>query len=241
MPTLQQESEVLAAWTRLGVLLGTSAGAEAPDLERLLLATARFAPGNARVFGLAVGWLATFGHLVARHRLKHLIQAELEPEHQATLGLLLDMAARHGAPQALCATVRPVCRKSPQRTALFTAYRTAGLEALAQSQSCPEAIRWNLYAPDFPPREDTLRPRAWVVAHNPDFGSRAAYKGDLRSSIVETLRHDLPKNGIASESGLARLCSATRPALREALGDLELENKIIWDKGRSGNGVRLAA
>ena len=84
-------------WARVGVLFGCEPSRESPDLERLLIDTARKCPDNARLLPLAVTWLVEYGQFVARHRLKRLVQTELEPEPQAILGLLIEEAVRHGA------------------------------------------------------------------------------------------------------------------------------------------------
>jgi hypothetical protein len=44
---------VAARWVRLGVLLNVKAADQAPDVERLLLDTARVASANSRLFILA--------------------------------------------------------------------------------------------------------------------------------------------------------------------------------------------
>jgi hypothetical protein len=58
---------VAAGWTRLGVMLNVTPARHTPDLERLILDTARIASSNSRLFLLAASWLARYGDYVARH------------------------------------------------------------------------------------------------------------------------------------------------------------------------------
>jgi len=91
----------IARWSRVGVLFGSRPARTTPDLERLLLDTARLAPGNARLFYLAITCLSRYGNFVARHRLKRLIETGLEVDHQPVLGALLTLAVNHGASREL--------------------------------------------------------------------------------------------------------------------------------------------
>src|SRR5687767_14634029 len=81
---------VTSQWSRLGAMFAVEPAARTPDLERLLLDTARLAGDNARLFILAASWLTRYGAFVAKHRLSRMILEELEPEHRPTLGLLLE-------------------------------------------------------------------------------------------------------------------------------------------------------
>ena len=87
---------VAARWARLGAMLNVKTASRTPDIERLLLDTARVCQANSRLFVLAASWLALYGDYVARHRLAHLIRRELEAEYRPALGLLLDWARGNG-------------------------------------------------------------------------------------------------------------------------------------------------
>src|ERR1051326_1957354 len=73
-------------------MLNVQPAAETPDIERLLLDTARAASANTRLLVLAVTWVSRHGHYVSRARLARLVQDELEVEHQPTMGLMLESA-----------------------------------------------------------------------------------------------------------------------------------------------------
>ena len=74
--------------------------------------------------------------------------------------------------------------------------------------------------------------------HNPDYRRRADLQGDLRCSIIETLRHD-PDAG-ASAVELQRRCSMrSYPPLLRALDQLELDGTIERTREGVSKRVRL--
>lgn len=217
------QNTVLAQWSRAGILFGTPAARTSPDPERLLLNTARHAPGNVRLFSHAVSWLAQYSNLIARHRLKRLATDELEPDARPTLGLLLDFAITHGASRELNLAA-DCCEKHDKPRILFDVHRRSpARRRLAKSSASPAAVARGLWAPHVEPATDALRPAAWIIQRNPSYRDRAIRKGDLRSTILETLRRDTPEGSLGSERELAMLCAANRPAVTRSLNDLEIE------------------
>jgi len=215
--------KLFARWARVGVLFGARPSRGSPDLERLLLDTARHAPSNARLFAWAVTWLSQYSRFVARHRLKRLALADLEADARPALGLILDLAVKHGAARGLNLAA-DVCGAHPEPRPLFHVHAgSAARRRLAERSACPEAKRRGLWAPDIEPRLDALRPVGWILAHNPAYRDRAVRKGDLRCTVLETLRRDTPDGQLASELALVELCAANRPAVSAALDDLEHE------------------
>ncbi len=218
-------ASVEAAWSRLGVLLPVEPQHESPDLERLLLETVRQLPTNARLFQIAVTWLATFGGFVAKHRLKRLVITELERESQPVLGLLLETAIRLGSPQELD-QIAEVCHPSELPRPLFKSQQSSpAVSSLAESNASALSRKWGVWAPEIDLKRGVIRPVGWVLKHNKDYRDRIVRKGDLRCSIIETLRRDT--NGeVPSEAELARLCGASRHAIRKSLEALKLEGDI---------------
>jgi len=215
--------QVIAQWVRVGVLFAGRRSRHAVDPERLLLETACLAPGSARLYAAAVSWVSRYDSFIARHRLKRLIADELEPTSRAALGLLLDLAIKHGASRTLNIAAE-VCGKCDAPYPLLDVHaRSATRRRLARRSACPEALRRGLWAPDVEIKRDALRPASWIIAQNPTFRERAIRKGDLRCTILETLRRDAPARELASEQALTRLCAAQRVAVRAALDDLEIE------------------
>ncbi len=234
-----------AQWAKLGIVFNCAPAAQTPDLERLLLATARQVGANARLLPLVITWLVEYGGFVAKHRLKRLIAAELEVDGRAALGLILESAIAHGGSRELRIAVE-ACTPSPVARALFDIHRgNAALETIAKNAASPLARKWNLWAPEAALKRDAIRPVAWLHAENPTYTDRIIRKGDLRSSILEVLRWE-SGGFVRSESEMARLSGATRSAVRKALASLKQEGVIamVMREGNTrdhGIELRLAA
>jgi hypothetical protein len=222
----RSQPSLISRWARIGVLLHAAPAAETPDIERLLLESAREAPANVRVLTIAVSWLVAYGPLVARHRLRRLAATELSGEFQPILGLILDTAVAHGAPREL-SIVTELCRvAAPPRPLAAIQRADASLTELAERTASPLARTWGVLVPEILPRAELLRPATWVLANNPGLRDRALRKGDLRCSILESLRIDAGGRA-GSEAELARLCGATRAAVRKALDALVREGEVV--------------
>ena len=231
--------KVISRWTRLGIFFGASPARRSPDLERLLLDTARLVPANPRLFYLAVTWLSRYSNFVARHRLKHLVECDLEPDVQPGLGVLLALAIKHGASREL-RIAADICAPAEVPRPVFNVQRRSReLEQLARERASDEGLGWNLWVPDQPPKLDALRPTHWLIANNPSYLERIVRKGDLRCSILLTLRHDVPGSTVESEMALARLCSANRLAVHKALDDLEYEGYELREQDPGSRSRRI--
>lgn len=220
---------LIAAWTRIGAGFNVEPAERSPDIERLILETARCASMDSRLFAMAMTWLSMFDRLVARHRLGRLVMTELEPGYRPVLGLLLELAQvsrRGGHFNAVIAMCGPAELAGP----LFEVDRGSGaLSARAERRASEVSRRWNLWTEEMAVKKDAIRPAGWIIDHNPVFRARADFKGDLRASIVEVLRVDAAAG--ASESELARHCGVTRMAVRAALADLELGGWVLREAG----------
>jgi hypothetical protein len=215
--------KMISQWTRLGAGFTSDPSRQSPDLERLLLETARVAPGVARLFVMAATWLHRYGDLIAKHRLKRLIRDELEREHQSTLGLLLDIAQQGTHPAQFASIVRelsPACEARP----LFDIERTSvKLIERAERRASPISARWGLWCEEIEFKDDALRPASWLMSQNPSLVMRADFRGDLRASVLAALEHDADAG--RSELDLARQCGGSRAQVRSALDNLELTGK----------------
>lgn len=201
--------------------------AQTPDLERLLLETARQCHNNVRLFELATTWLSLYAPFVARHRLKSLVIQELDRQFQPVLGLILETSIELGASRELNIAAEP-CKPAANGQPLFTVQRQdEHLRKLALKNASALSRRWGVWAPPVTQKLDAIRPAQWLLDKNPTWSARVIRKGDLRCSILEALRHDTQNGSVDSEAQLARLCSATRAATSKALNSLVQEGAVV--------------
>lgn len=220
-------------------MLNVRAARRTPDIERLLLDTARVASWNSRLFVLAAGWLALYGDYVAKHRLARLVADELESEYRPTLGLLLDWAkARGGANGSRFNLAIKACGRPADARPLFEVERrNPALARLAERRASALSRKWGRWAGDFDLKADALRPPEWVATHNPSLHERALTGGDLLASVLAECEADAA--GIRSEAELARRCGASRPAVRDALRRLRLAGRVRPVRRGRANAVVL--
>lgn len=211
---------IQSQWTRLGAMFSVQPSRKTPDLEDLLIETARWVPGSARLFAVATSWLIQYGRLICRHRLVARIERESDPLTLATMGYMLSLVRDHTGKDHFNGA-RKKCSPLTQPRPLFNTYtQSEGLARLAKKQSDPLSKRWGLYSPPERLYTDALRPASWVMQTNPTLHYRAIFSGQLTASILVHLQIE-PASG-KSESALARVLHATRVALRDALDQLEL-------------------
>ena len=164
-------TNLTALWARAGAMFLADPAPAPPDLERLLLETARQASGNSRLFTMAASWLAKYGEKVCPLRLADLIWHELEAEYRPVMGLLLDTAQHLSGCYRFAAAVA-ACAPAPEPRPLFDIERrNQTLWRLSQRRASSLSKAWNLWAPNFEPKYDAIRPESWVDAKNPMFAS----------------------------------------------------------------------
>lgn len=222
---------LLAAWARLGMEIDVDPASQTPDVEFLLLDTARLLPEMARLLPISVTWIALCEQLIARHRLAVLASTIPDVEQSACLGLMLDFArakthTRHlTLPIGAC---RPLHRPAP----LLRIERGPEYMELAELEASPISRRWGLLAPEPDLKDDAIRPMEWIAAANPDLRIRAMLSGTLSASLMAALSAD-SSIGV-SESALARACQTTRRSIRRSLDQLELSGLVRREQhGRS--------
>lgn len=224
---------LVARWTSVGAGFNTEPASGPIDMERLLLDTARHASAMSRLFIMAATWLHTYGDLIAKHRLKRLIRDELELEYQPILGLLLDIAQQSTHPlefQTVTRTLQPATLPRP----LFDIDRThPKLAERAERGSSRIARAWNLWCAPFEFKVNALRPASWLMKRHPEFITRADFRGDLRASILASLRHD--EGAGHSEQRLARMAGGSRAQAIASLRNLELTGRVSSQYADRGN------
>lgn len=213
-------------WTALGALFNVPAAKGTPDVERLLLDTARLAGTSPPQFVMAITWLAAYGELVARHRLARLVKVELQEVHRPAMGLLLESAVR-AAPRhahrfrAAIKWCLPAVIPGPL---LDVDRGNSALMRLAEIGATPLSKKWGLWLDPVELKFDALRPREWIARRHPALGLRALVGGDLVASILAEA--GATPCTFDSEVELAQRCGASRPAIREALAKLRLSGIV---------------
>ena len=223
------EAMVVAQWTRLGASFAVAASEEPPDLERLLLDTARLGAGNSRLLTMGATWLAEYSSYVAKRRLAVLVREELEMEFRPVMGLLLEWVQENGRRdrhrfREVIAECQPAAVVGPL---LKVMNRGPVLRELAQRQATALSRKWGVWIEEFELKEDALRPVEWVAEKNPSLAIRALCGGDLVATIAADAEAGDNSGGVggvdfASESALARRYGASRAAVRDALLKLKL-------------------
>lgn len=218
------DEQLTSRWVRLGALFNTAPARRTPDLERLLLDTARSAHRNIRLFIMAGTWLLGYSDYLAKRRLAALVREELEPEFQPVLGLLLETVQEISGDDRVRARFRDAiaeCRPAEiAKPLLDVNKRNPALRELSQQRASSLSRKWGRWLADFQPKFKALRPLHWIAEHNPSLAIRALTGGDLVASIAADAMHG--HADFASESALARRYGASRSAIRDALRKLKL-------------------
>ena len=221
---------VISQWTRIGVLFNTLESNCTPDIENLLIETARHIPTNPRLFTMAVTWLGQYRLLVARRRIAQMAAGIDDPVHSATLGLVLDTVRTMHHIDAFDAVIS-ICHRHREAMPLFVADRAnPALATFARDQSSRLGRRWKLWSDAVDLKPQAVRPIEWIIERNPSYQWRAVFAGSLRASILACLEYDLPMG--SSEAQLARRCGVTRKAVHESLDHLEFCSLV--DRNRQG-------
>ncbi|MEN8127148.1 MAG: hypothetical protein ABFR90_04995 [Planctomycetota bacterium] len=227
---------VLSQWSRLGAFFNIEPAKDTPDIEELLIETAKFCPQIPRLMPVCVTWLIQYYRLVCRHRLAKFAADIFGTDASATLGLILTTVKHCTGTDHFNLSIKKCTATGTPKPLFLSDRKSAGLAKLAQSRSGDLARQWGLWCEEVELKNDAIRPLGWLMDRNPELKHRALFGGNLRASILETLRF-CPDAG-QSESALARQCCATRKAVREALDHLEFCQLVlrIHDAGK----VRIA-
>jgi hypothetical protein len=230
-------------WAKLGAGYAGVPPGPTPDIERLILDTARLGPASPRLVLVALTWLSRHSSLVAEHRLLRLVENGFEDEAKPSLGLLLDLALensrRHDRRRNLYRPMK-LCPKATQVRPYFEIEcANEALRRRAERRASLTSKRWGLWLEPIALKYDALRPAGWMIRQNPSLAFRADFKGDLRATIILALQAD-PECG-ESVSELARQCGASRTAVLNALEDLELGRWIRRERHGRVCGAHLVA
>jgi hypothetical protein len=158
-----------ARWARAGVMFGATPSATPPDLERLLLDTARQMADNPRLLVMSASWLAKHGDRIDSQRLLDLVRRDLESLYQPAMGLMLASADQLAGGRRF-AEAAAACAPATTPGPLFLIeHRNDALRRLAERRASALSRAWGVWAPDVEPKYTAIRPRAWIDAHNPSY------------------------------------------------------------------------
>lgn len=170
---------IAASWARVGAYLSIAPGVGPVDLEGLIIATARVAPDDERLFAVAASWLAAHHTIVNGRRLAvlaaTLADEEGSAEASAVLGTLLSWAdelSGNAAEALRAATAR--CRPVRPARPLFRVVRALpSVAAQVRRDALPRFAAWGLWHDGDAAKPEAVRPVAWIVAHAPELRIRA--------------------------------------------------------------------
>ena len=212
-------------WARLGLRIAHAPTVVTPDLERLIIDTCGLLPHKPHLLPGLVTWIAMYGNFIARHRLRRLIQVCASTETKAVAGLLTELAITVGGPQDLAMTIESCVPLKPGKPLAVAHRADQTMMKMSEAYAADPAVKWGLWTAECDADPAYVMPVQWILARNPGIRDRVIRKGDLRSTILETLRHDT--GGVAdSELALARLSGATRAAVHSAVYSLVQEGAV---------------
>jgi biotin operon repressor len=172
--------------------------------------------------------------------LVRLVALELEEEHRAVLGLMLESVIVHeGRHENRFRGVIGLC--APAREAgplLEVDRRSGGLARFAEREASAISRKWGRWFSAIELKMDALRPAEWVARENPGLGLRALVGGDLVASILAEAEGG--SGEFASEVELARRVGGSRPAVREALRKLRMAGLVRERRVGRGRALRIS-
>jgi hypothetical protein len=235
------EQTAVARWVRLGASFNVPPATQTPDIERLLLDTARAAHTNSRLFIMAATWLIHYSAYVAKRRLSVMIREELETSYRPVMGFLLDSAQAHMQVRGsrfreALHECKPAAVPGPL---LEVNHRNPALFDLAKQRASKLSKKWGCWMEEFVPKNDAIRPAASIARDNPSLLIRAISGGDLVASIAA--EGAVGNQEFASESDLARRFGASRASVRAALHKLILAGYVHQSSRGKSRPVFLSA
>ena len=232
-------TQLILQWNRIGIAFGGGCARKTPDLERLILQTARVSPKDSRLFTMVATWLCKYGKYVAKHRLKRLAADEVgsKQDCRPILGLLLDIVRGETGETRFDAIIRGCEAVTKPRPLFDIDRRNDAFLRLAERRASEISKRWGLWTQPIELKFDALRSVSWITENNSQLPQRALLRGGLCASILAELELD-PSAGV-SESELARRCGVTRAAIRDSLEVLELAGVVARAADQKGNAAVL--
>lgn len=231
---------IVGRWRDIGVLYGghdmpPSAGPV--DLERMLLDTVRLMGHMPRLFNTTATWLHAFGDLVAKHRLRRLVQQTLDPGLQPALGALLETAQQGQTPREFASILSRLSPADRPHSIFAIVQANPAFQLHAERRTGAIGRRWRIHLIDEPLRPKVLRSARWIMDRHPDFVLRADVKGDLRASVLAALTFD--DRAGDNELALSAAAGGSRAQVRKALDHLELTGRVVRHRSKTGSRIEV--
>jgi hypothetical protein len=157
-------------WARAGAMFASTPADVSPNLESLLLDTARHASENPRLLIMAATWLARYGRWVNVEDLASKTRNELELRFKPVMGVLLECAGNLSFGRIDFSKAIAECSPASEAQPLFDIERqNPTLWKLAERSASDISRKWGVWVPNFEPKYNAIRPEEWVASNNPSF------------------------------------------------------------------------
>ena len=211
---------VLSKWRKLGTSFNVEPCKETPNIENLIILSARYIPEFSRLLPMLEAWLSKYEVLVCRHHLARMVSQLQDQKSSAILGYLFSRLRAKTESKHFNIVIKQ-CKPLFQPEPLFHVdQKNDKTKAFAERFSEPEAIEWGLWASHERPYESAIMDSTWLMKENPTLHYRALFSGKLQATIISVLLES--EDHGQSETRLSKACNVTRVALRDALEHLDL-------------------
>ncbi|HEX6750694.1 MAG TPA: hypothetical protein VF092_25630 [Longimicrobium sp.] len=174
-----------ADWARIGGGFSVEPSSSPVDLEALIMGTLAAAPADARLFWVAASWLAVHHNLVNTRRLSHSLHSA-GIRDLAVAGAILSVAREAAGSATQLDSALKHCRPLGDPQPLFDIIAESPfLTAKARDGALDVFAAWGYWQDEISLRTDAIRPVQWVLAHCPEFRSRAILGAALEAEVVD--------------------------------------------------------
>lgn len=157
---------------------------QTPDIEPLLLDTARHGGADSRLFTMAAAWLSRHGGFVDVRRLARLVEGDLAPDDRPAMGLLLEMAGASSTSNSFDEVIA-ACGPPLESRPMFDVYREQpAFAVVAEREATPLSRKWGRWVTEARLKTDALRPHEWIIAQNPSLAGRGLMRNTRETTAT---------------------------------------------------------
>jgi MarR family protein len=225
-----------AQWARIGGGFTVAPVAHRVDVEQLVVASARAAHADSRLFWVMASWMAEHIKLADVRRLGRLLDevaagGDRSPEEalaSAAAGAAIDVALTlSGRAVKPLKALRQHCRPLGVPRPLFDVIaRDRVLSMIAREECRPEFAAWGLWQHEISDKRDAIRSVSGILRACPELHMRSILGADLEATVMDIVQREP-----ATASDLARRTGATRAAVHEAVGNLIARGLAVKSAG----------